>query len=429
MKKLIQFLLAYFARQILHKHHPTVIAVTGSVGKTSTRNAIATVLSTKFSVRSPTENYNNEFGVPLTIIGEKSPGKSLFGWIKVFWNAFSLMYPISVLNAKRYTLPTHFVLEFGLDHPGDISRLCQMAPPDISVLTAVTPVHAEFFASVEDLAKEKGQIVRKMKSGGVAFLNADDPLVIEQRIDCRTVTYGFSAVSDVRAENYQTDTSMDKCAIHFDLCLDRERAPVVLPNLLGRGQVYAALAAAAVGKQLGMTIDEIVTALATLEPHAGRMRPLAGIKGTLLLDDSYNAAPASMSSALEVLRDFSPVGSARRIAVLGKMAELGQYSVPEHRLLGLRAAEVADLLICVNEEARDIRRGAIEAGMDESHIQFFATSTEAGRWLDFNIKHGDVILLKGSQSSRMEKAVKDLLAEPTHAQELLVRQYGTWLDT
>ncbi len=424
MKKLIQSLLAYFAKQILHKHRPTVVAVTGSVGKTSTRNAIAAVLSTKFSVRSPSENYNNEFGVPLTIIGEKSGGKSIFGWLQVFRKAIATRY---TLHATSY--PQILVLEYGLDHPGDISYLCQIAPPDISVLTAVTPVHAEFFTSVEDLAKEKGQIVRGMKSGGVAFLNVDEPLVMAERTDCLTVTYGFNSDADVRVENYQTDAYMDRCATRFDLCLYEERTPVVLPNLLGRGQVYAALAAVAVGKQLGMTTDEIVTGLATLQPQAGRMRPLAGIKGTLLLDDTYNAAPASMSAALDVLRDFSPVQQGRRIAVLGKMAELGRYSEDEHRLLGLHAAEVADILVCVNEEALDIRRGAIEAGMDETHIHYFKDSTEAGRWLDFNVKQGDVILIKGSQSSRMEKAVKDILAQPTQAKNLLVRQYGTWLET
>lgn len=423
MKLLIQKLLAVFAKQILRKYHPTIVAVTGSVGKTSTRNAIAAVLSQKFSVRSPEENYNNEWGVPLTIIGCKSPGKSILGWLKVFFKAVATCY---MLHATRY--PRILVLEFGLDHPGDIKQLCQIAQPDISVLTAITPVHAEFFSSIEDLAKEKGEIIRGLKSGGVALLNADDQLVMEQRSNDLTITYGFSSVADVRAENYQTETRMDGCAIRFDLNLDGEHAPVVLPNLLGRGQVYAALAAAAVGKQLGMTIDEIVAGLATLQPQAGRMRPLAGIKGTLLLDDTYNAAPASMAAALEVLRDFSPVGSGRRIAVLGKMAELGQYSEAEHRLLGLRAAEVADILVCVNEESCDTRRGAIEAGMDESRIEFFSASTEAGRWLDFNVQTGDIVLLKGSQSSRMEKAVKDLLADPLQSEKLLVRQYGAWLE-
>lgn len=420
MKKLLQWKLAWHARRILAKYKPTVVAVTGSVGKTSTRNAIAAVLSAKFRVRSPAENYNNEFGVPLTIIGAKTPGKSLFGWARVLTKAAGLW----IGNDAAY--PNMLVLEYGLDRPGDISALCRIAPPDVGVLTAVTPVHAEFFPSVEELAKEKGQILRKTKAGGTAILNADDPLVAAERGSEKTVTYGFGETADVRGETYRVETQPP--AVTFELVMDGERAPVSLTGLLGRGQAYAALAAAAVGRTFGMTIDEIVAGLAGFEPQAGRMRPLPGIKGTQLLDDSYNAAPASMAAALETLRAFVPPENARRIAVLGKMAELGRYSADEHRLLGIRAAEVADLLVCVGEEARDIRHGAIEAGMDPAHVELFQNAVEAGRWLDFNCKTGDVILIKGSQSARMEKVVKDLMAEPLRAEELLVRQYGAWLE-
>ncbi|NBS41518.1 UDP-N-acetylmuramoyl-tripeptide--D-alanyl-D-alanine ligase [bacterium] len=420
MKTLIQWKLAWHAKRILAKYEPTVVAVTGSVGKTSTRNAIAAVLSAKFRVRSPAENYNNEFGVPLTIIGAKTPGRSLFGWARVLAKAAGLWL------GKDATYPNMLVLEYGLDRPGDISALCRIAPPNVGVLTAVTPVHAEFFPSIEDLAKEKGQILRGVKAGGTAILNADDPLVAAQRGSEKTVTYGFGDAAEVRGGNYRVET--EPVAVTFDLTMDGQRAPVTLNGLLGRGQAYAALAAAAVGRSFGMSIDEIVEGLSRFEPQAGRMRPLPGIKGTRLLDDSYNAAPASMASALETLRAFVPPESARRIAALGKMAELGKYSADEHRLLGIRAAEVADVLVCVGEEARDIRHGAIEAGMDPANIELFANAVEAGRWLDFNCKAGDVILIKGSQSARMEKVVKDLMAEPLRAGELLVRQYGAWLE-
>lgn len=430
MKKILQWKLAWHAKRILAAYKPTVVAVTGSVGKTSARNAIAAVLDARFRVRSPRENYNNEIGVPLTIIGEKTPGKSPFGWSVVLSKAALLWL------SRKKGYPNMLVLEYGLDRPGDILALCKIAPPDVGVFTAISPVHAEYFDSVEALAREKGEIVRNVREGGVAVMNGDDAAVMGERGNAKAVTYGFGDGLDVRAENYRVETREDFsfdpgeefCAIHFDLVMGDERAPVVLSNMIGRAQVYAALAAAAVGKQFGLSIDEIVDGLKGFKSQAGRMRPLPGIKGTLVLDDSYNAAPASMAAALEVLRYFSPVESARRVAVLGKMAELGRYSENEHRLLGMRAAEVADLLVCVGEEARDIRRGAIEAGMDEASIQSFPDSVEAGRWLDFNAKQGDVILVKGSQSARMEKTVKDLLAEPLRAPELLVRQYGNWLE-
>lgn len=430
MRKLLQWKLSWHARRILSRYKPTVVAVTGSVGKTSTRNAIAAVLAQKFRVRSPSENYNNELGVPLTIIGEASPGRALFGWARVLSKAASLWI------AKDRQYPNMLVLEYGLDRPGDIAHLCKLARPDVGVLTAISPVHAEYFASVEALAEEKGEIVRGSK---MAVMNGDDAMVMAQRGNANAITYGFGEGCDVRGENYRVETRQDDpdrsfdvgeefCSVHFDLVIGEQRAPVVLRNLLGRGQAYAALAAAAVGSRFGLTIDEIVAGLAGFAPQAGRMRPIPGIKGTLLLDDTYNAAPASMSSALEVLRYFTPPEGARRIAVLGKMAELGRYSADEHRLLGLRAAEVADLLVCVGEEARDTRRGAVEAGMDDRSVETFANATEAGRWLDFNAKQGDVILVKGSQSARMEKVTKDLMAEPLRAPELLVRQYGKWLE-
>ena len=453
MKKIIQILLAFHARLILRKYHPTVVAVTGSVGKTSTRNAIAAVLDGRFVVRSPEENYNNEFGVPLTVIGVKTAGSSVIGWLKVLAKAKMLWL------FRDASYPNLLALEYGIDRPGDMDALCKIAPPDVAVFTAVSPVHAEYFDSIEALAHEKAAIVRHLKNGGVAILNGDDPLVMAAAaqvppphreparttfrsdgegtgVVVATVTYGFSEGLDVRAENYHVEThdihhcetDQSFCEIHFDLVIGDERAEVSLPNLLGRGQVYAALAAAAVGRHFNMPLSEIVAALRTLQPQAGRMRPLPGIKETLILDDSYNAAPASMASALEVLRFFSPDESARRIAVLGKMAELGRYSENEHRLLGMRAAEIADILVCVNEEGRDTRRGAIEAGMNERNVEFFATSAEAGRWLDFNVKKGDVVLVKGSQSARMEKVVKDLMAEPLRAGELLVRQYGAWVE-
>ncbi len=429
MKGIVQNLLAFFARRLLRKYHPTVVAVTGSVGKTSTRNAIAAVLGSKYRVRQPSDNYNNELGVPLTIIGAKSPGRSVLGWLGVFWKAMR-QYPISNIQ-----YPNLLVLEYGLDRPGDIKHLCGLARPDVGVLTAISPVHVEYFGTTERLIEEKGEIVRGVGIDGLAVMNGDDANVMTTR-DMRAkdrhgnatkvVTYGFGEGCDVRGENYRVET--DPIEIHFDLVIGDQRAPVALHNLLGRGQAYAALAAAAVGTHFGLSIDEIVAGLAGFKPQPGRMRPIPGIKGTLLLDDSYNAAPASMASALEVLRYFTPPEGARRIAVLGKMAELGRYSADEHRLLGLRAAEVADVLVCVGEEARDTRRGAMEAGMEDGQIETFANATEAGRWLDFNVKQGDVVLVKGSQSARMEKVAKDLMAEPLRAPELLVRQYGAWLN-
>jgi UDP-N-acetylmuramoyl-tripeptide--D-alanyl-D-alanine ligase len=187
------------------------------------------------------------------------------------------------------------------------------------------------------------------------------------------------------------------------------------------------LAAITVARHFGVSDDEILSSLSKIKREPGRMNPIPGIKGSLILDSSYNAAPASVQSALEVLGEFNSAEGARRIAVLGYMAELGKYSEQEHRMIGMRAQEAGvDLLVTVGEVARDIRRGAIEAGLREDQTQHFSNSVEAGRWLDSQIKKGDIILVKGSQSVRMERVVKDIMAEPSRAEELLVRQ--DWKD-
>ncbi len=431
MKRFLERRLRAQAKAILAKYKPTVVAVTGSVGKTSTRNAIAAVLGGRFRVRSPEQNYNNEFGVPLTIVGCTSPGRSVFGWLKVFAKAQRLLWTTD----RSY--PNLLVLEYGADAPGDIPRLCELAQPDVSVWTAVSPVHAANFPDKEALAEEKAHLVRCVKPLGLAVMNADDPTVmrLQSRAAAPVRTYGFAPTAHVRGENElvraREDGSFEPgepfVETLFDLVTDHGRASVVLPDLIGRAQASAALAAAAVGLHFGLTPEEIAERLRTLKPQSGRMRALPGIKGSLVLDDTYNAAPASVAAALTVLGHWPVVENARRIATLGTMAELGQYSEAEHRMAGMHASQVADIVIAVGEPARDLYRAAKEAGMDEGRVHWFGTSEEAGRWLDANVRQGDVVLVKGSQSARMEKAVKDIMAEPLRAPELLCRQFGKWL--
>jgi len=434
MKQLILRLLAWKARKIVEKYKPTVVAITGSVGKTSTRNAIAAVLGAKFAVRTNAENYNNEFGIPLTIIGEMSPGRSVLGWLKVFATADRL------LLGSDASYPNMLVLEYGIDRPGDMNVLCDIAAPDVSVLTAISPVHVENFPDLQGLMQEKGTLLSRTKPGGRAVVNADDERALSMRsmTNAHVTTYGFAPSAEVRGEQYQLRTREDFSfepgeafsEMTFEAITPQERATVSLSDLLGRAQASAALAAIAVGRLFDIPLQTMMTRLGDVTGQPGRMRPIPGIKGSLILDDSYNAAPASMRAALDVLSQFHPAEGAKRIAVLGKMAELGALSEQEHRAIGAQVAQSGvDLLVTCTEPAQDIRRGALDAGFPEGQTQHFATSDDAGRWLDFHIKKGDVILVKGSQSARMEKVVKDLMAEPARASELLVRQYGKWLES
>ncbi|MBI2473150.1 UDP-N-acetylmuramoyl-tripeptide--D-alanyl-D-alanine ligase [Candidatus Uhrbacteria bacterium] len=425
MKAFIQQQITKKAKKILATYKPLVITVSGSVGKTSTRNAIATMLSTKYRVGTTIKNYNNEFGVPLTILGYESPGKSFFGWLKI-------------LCSKPRNIPEIFVLEYGIDHPGDMKHLCDIASPDICVLTRLSPVHAEHFRSLEQLAEEKAVMIDSTKPEGLVLLNADDPLVLGLRGHAHTpvVTYGFSSGAQVRASEYQLETREDfsfEPGEHFSTVRvhvqmqDQTSIDVELKNMLGQTCVSALLPAIIIAQRLNLSQEEIISSLAAIVFEPGRMNPIPGIKGSLLIDSSYNAAPASMNAALEVLCAFHPSEKARRIAVLGHMAELGGYREQEHRMLGMRAAELGvDLLVTVGDMTREIRRAAIEAGIPEVQTQHFDTPVHAGRWLDAQIKKGDIVLIKGSQSARMEKVVKDLMAEPLRAAELLVRQSKDW---
>ncbi|MFC1787810.1 UDP-N-acetylmuramoyl-tripeptide--D-alanyl-D-alanine ligase [Patescibacteria group bacterium] len=427
MKKFIQKLIAKKAKKILAEHQPTIVAITGSVGKTSARNAIAAVLDQKYRVRTNIENYNNEFGVPLTIIGAKSPGKSVIGWLKILFKK----------QPKDY--PNMLVLEYGADHPGDILYLCDLAKPEVGVLTAISPVHAENFGTIEKLTEEKAIVVEQAMS--LVVLNADESRVMEvkEKAKAQVITCGFSDKAQVRAENFRLETREDFSfepgeqfsEIHFDVVLSdhNQSGEIVLVNHLGQTSVNAALCAISIGLYFNLSLDEINQGLQGFIPQAGRMRPIPGIKGSLILDDSYNAAPASMQAALRVLEQFEVTEKSKRIAALGAMGELGQYSVDEHQRLGAQVAKQGiDLLVTVGEPAQDIDRGAKAAGMNENQIIHFATSQEAGRYLDREIKKGDVVVVKGSQSMRMEKVVKDLMAEPMKAGGLLVRQYGKWLE-
>ncbi len=417
MKQFIQKQLARKAKKLVDEHKPIIIGVTGSVGKTSTRNAIATILSVKFDVAKNIKNYNNEFGLPLTILGKVSPKRSVFGWL-------------SVLLSAPKTLPQVFVLEYGVDHPGDMKYLCDIVSPSIAVMTAISPVHAEHFATVESLLEEKAHLLSCVPDTGVCILNADDQRVMGASQHCTApiLTYGFNSQAQIRASDYNVWTRDDysfepgekfsqvTVNVHTQ---DETVFELSLENMLGKANVSVVLAAVAVAKQLGMTNEEILEGVKQIKTEPGRMNPIPGIKGSLIIDSTYNAAPASMAAALDVLKEFDVTEGSKKIAVLGTMAELGKYSVDAHRQIGMRAAEVADWLVTVGEPMLDARHGAIEAGMAEDHTEQFGDAIEAGRWLDAHVKKGDVVLIKGSRSMGMERTVKDVMAEPARAEELL----------
>lgn len=426
MKGILAGILRRLAHAILAKYHPTIIGITGSVGKTSTKEAVFCVLRPHTSVRRNLKSYNNEFGIPLTIIGAESGYRSLFRWFGIVLKGMRLILFVD----SGY--PKTLVLEMGVDRPGEMAVHVDLAPCSIAVVTAVAAVHTEYFGTVKNVLEEKAVILASLPATGTAVLNADDELVRSLGSRCpgrRILTFGFAADADVRAEAFSYAAARPSAAptgLTFRLCSGSTSVPITLHGALGKHQVLAALAAAAVGIASGMTMQAIAKALEHFQGPPGRMRLLSGIKRTMIIDDSYNASARSTLAALETLKEIPGYG--RRIACLGDMAELGQYSEAGHAEVGQRAAELQiDLLITVGVLGREIANNARRNGMPAGAVFSFDRSDDAGRFLQDRMHQNDLVLIKGSQSIRMERIVKEVMAEPERAVALLVRQEPSWL--
>ena len=426
---MLHAMLKYFSKRIIKKYRPDVIGITGSIGKSSTKEAIAAVLENKFNVRKSQKNYNNEVGMPLTIIGiEKTPGSSIFGWMKVFCKAKNLL----LIKDKNY--PEILVLEMGADKPGDIPYLIDIAPCKIGVLTYISHVHTEAFKTIKKIAQEKRVIISHLQQDGFAVLNFDNELVMQNANTTKAeiVTYGFKEGADFKATdvNVITDEKTNwPTGLNFKLNFKGNIVPVFLPGAIAEHMIPSALAAIAVGHILGINVIDSVQALNNLEPLAGHMRIIDGIKNTLLIDDTYNSSPEPVKSALSTLSKINVADGAKRIAVLSDMLELGTETENAHREIGFKVAELGiDFLITVGEASKHTAIAAREAGLDDNQIVSFAESVSAGKFLQEKLHRGDVALVKGSQGLRMEKIVKEVMAEPLDAPKLLVRQTKEWLS-
>lgn len=430
MKHFVTNSLAGFATRVIRRHKPFVIAITGSVGKSSAKQAIDAVLRDTFHVRTSPKNFNTDIGVPLTILDLPNGGRSPIVWLSNLVSGWSQ----AAFGMKHY--PDTLVLEMGADRPGDIARLARIAPPDIAVVTAVGEAHLEFFGSVAGeggVQKEKRALVEALDADGIAVLNADDALVLAMRSASkgRVMTYGFSVDADVRA----TDAAMQvdireraECGMRFAISHAGVSARAFMPGVLGMPAVSAALAAAAVGLAKNLPLSEIAARLHDVEAPPGRMRALTGIKRTLLIDDTYNASPKAAFAALETLNHVPLAASDdKKIAVLGDMLELGASAQQLHEQVGRAVVDAGvDLFVAVGELMGDAAKAAVAYGMPAERVAHFGSTEDAGRFVQERLKQGDAVLVKGSQSMRMERVVKELMADPLHARQLLCRQDESW---
>lgn len=423
-KKIVVFILTWEARIALARHKPRVIAVTGSIGKTTTKDAIYAAISHKVRARKSLKSFNSELGVPLAILGLENAWSNPVLWL---WNFAKGLY--AALAPREY--PEWLVLEVGADRPGDIRRVARWLRPDIAVFTGVpeVPAHVEYFSSPEEVLKEKRALAEYVRPGGHIVLNGDDERVRTIHADYRgmSITYGMESNDDYFSSHDEILYEQDEPAgMRFRANHSASSIPVTTYGALGRPRVYAALAAIAVAECIGIDSVSASQALTKWEAAPGRVRIIGGQKGALIIDDTYNSSPAAALASLDVLADIKTPG--RKIAMLGDMLELGRYTKESHRSVGERAAQCADLLITVGFRSRATGEAAIDAGMPESNVREYelSESERAGEELLRELQPHDVVLVKGSQGMRMEKAVLALMAEPQRAEELLVRMDPVW---
>ncbi|MFA5926444.1 MAG: UDP-N-acetylmuramoyl-tripeptide--D-alanyl-D-alanine ligase [Parcubacteria group bacterium] len=426
----LEKILKYFAAKALRRFKPRIVGVTGSVGKTSTKEAIYTVISSKFRTRKNEKNFNNEIGLPLTVLGLESGGGSFFSWAIVLLRAFGVAFA-----GRKKDYPEIIVLEMAADRPGDIRYLVDFLKPEVGIVTTVGISHLEFFKDKKQIIKEKSSLVKMLRKEGLAILNFDDGEVRKMGEAAKTkkVFFGFAEQADVRASDvffgYETvkdneGMNISKIrGISFKLSYEGTTIPVRLTHSIGRPQIYSALAATAVGIHFGMNLLEISKVLKDFQAPVGRLNIIDGVKNTIIIEDSYNAAPQSTLAALEVLEKIQ---ARRKLAALGDMLELGGETESGHREVGKKAAEIADILFTVGDKAKFIADEAEKAGLQKSRIFSYESSAEAGVPVQNILEEGDVILIKGSQGARMEKISEEIMRSPDQAEKFLPRQTKEW---
>lgn len=422
LKAIIVSIVTFQAKLVLKKYKPTIVIVTGSVGKTSMKDAVADVLTQQFFIRKSQKSFNSETGVPLTILGCENPWNNHVLWTKVIVEGFLLIF-----TKNHY--PNMLVLEVGADKPGDVSGMMSWITPDVVIVTKLPsiPVHVEAYASPSETREEEFSPAHALRSDGTLIYSKDDEFACElaKGVNTNVVTYGLSENADIVGEYkglvYEGNTPKGFSA---DIIREGKRECVVINGAAGKHQLYPALGAYAAGLVFDMNPGKICDALKNYNPPQGRMRLHAGIKDTLLVDDSYNASPVAVMAALDTLSEIQVPGE--KIVVLGDMLELGTFSMDEHMRIGRYAAKKADFLITVGLRSKGIADGANKARMAKKRMEHFASSEDAATFLLGKVEAGDIVLVKGSQGVRMERITEALLQDKDRAGELLVRQDTEW---
>jgi UDP-N-acetylmuramoyl-tripeptide--D-alanyl-D-alanine ligase len=365
----LQTIAAFWRSQLKVK----IIGITGSVGKSTTKELVFDVLSQRFRTLKSPGNMNNEIGLPLALL-------------------------------RLGRGHQRAVLEMGFYLPGEIAFLCNLAKPQIGVITNIGTVHAERAGSQEAIAMGKAELVRALPKDGVAILNYDDPWVhdMDKQTRARVFYYGLDPKADLWADHIE---GLGLAGIKFQLHYQNEILHLHAP-LIGRHSVHTILRATAVGLVEEMTWQDIVSGLLQGRSQL-RLVAVHTRSGALLLDDTYNASPESTLAALNLLSELD----GRKIAILGDMLELGPYEKQGHRMVGVRVAEICDVLVAVGPRSRITVESAHQAGMPQKAITWFETAPDAVEFLREQLKNGDTALVKGSLGMGMARIVSALETE------------------
>ncbi len=427
LKHIVKRVLQYEARLIVRRYKPRIIAFVGSVGKTTTRDMLYHILAKRFFVRRNGTSLTSAVGIPLAIMGSEHEVDSLFGWFRHMFVGLK-----HIMSTKPY--PEYLLLEIDGDKPGDIELVTNLFIPDMLVLTEIgdVPAHVETFGTLEAFLDEYRKIVGVMNKDGVVLYNSTDPYVkdiaeaehvktIACGIEGGVVTAGEPKVLYGQRDGVQVPTGMS-----FTLSLAGYNEQVTLFDTVGTHYGYALALSAAAAHELGLSVSFIVERLSSYKVLPGRMRLVSGLKGSTIVDDSYNSSPVAARESLQLFGTLSADG--RKIVVFGDMLELGRYSTTAHKELAPLVASGNQLFLSVGIRSRSIADEVLSYGMHEYNVFSYDTAEEAGRDLQTMLASGDVVFVKGSQNMRMEKVVEEVMAHPRDKKTLLVRQEKRWQE-
>ncbi|MDX9913719.1 MAG: UDP-N-acetylmuramoyl-tripeptide--D-alanyl-D-alanine ligase [Candidatus Moranbacteria bacterium] len=422
-KKIIYLerILRFMAAAILKRHKPQIVGITGSVGKSSAKEAVFLVLKDNFKVRKNEENYNNEIGIPLTIIGAKTGGKNLFKWSVVF-----LKWIFWLIAPAGY--PKILILEMAIDRPGDMKYLMSFIPLNVGILTNVSSSHLEFFKNIKAIAKEKSILVKSISKSGVAILNTDNPFIREESdgIKAQVISYGFNEGADIKVTDvrFNYDEAGNSKGLSFKLNFNKKIIPLRLPRIIAKHHLYAALAAVGVGEYFKINMIDALGALENFQSPLGRMNLIPGINKSLIIDDTYNASPVSTLAALSTMEQ---INAKRKIVILGDMFELGEDSEAGHMEVVKTVLEGKfDKFISVGKRMHKATQDLLGNNNSIKSVLFFDNPIEAGKIIKNTIQEGDLILVKGSQGMRMEKVIEEIIDSSEEVEKILCRQSKRW---